>query len=69
MQNTDNVEVGTYTYDGLRDLAKNAAYCNEECAAGERARVCSRPDGKAGLDCGHQSSPVQSSPGFPNGRV
>ena len=30
----------------------------EEGAAGERARVCSRPDGKAGLDSGHQSSPV-----------
>ena len=32
----------------------------EEGAAGERARVCSRPDGKAGLDSGHQSSPVLS---------
>lgn len=32
----------------------------EEGAAGERARVCSRPDGKAGLDFGHQSSPVLS---------
>ena len=34
----------------------------EEGAAGERARVCSRPDEKSGLDSGHQSSPVQSSP-------
>ena len=32
----------------------------EEGAAGERARVCSRPDGKAGLDSGHQSNPVLS---------
>ena len=46
----------------------------EEGAAGERARVCSRPDEKSGVDSGHQSSPVQSSPvqsspGFPSGRA
>ena len=34
----------------------------EEGAAGEQAQVCSRPDVKSGLDSGHQSSPVQSSP-------
>ena len=32
----------------------------EEGAAGERARVCSRPDGKVGLDSGHQSSRIPS---------